>query len=136
MLALLPELAQSQTREDPRALLRRSYETASRVRLTTAGPASVHGIISSISDSTVAINSAMVYVDSISMIEIGTSAGGSGTIVGAVIGGVLGFGLMRLGSADAQCSTCSWGAIALTGAGAVIGSAATRHTAWKVVWTR
>jgi hypothetical protein len=133
---LLPSLAASQTLSDPRPLLRSQYDTSSLVRITMAPPVSFRGIISAMSDSTVAINSTTVRIDSISMIETGEMAGGSGTIVGLVIGAVLGFGLMGLASPDSPCSSCSWGAIVLTGAGAVIGSAASRHTVWKVVWTK
>jgi hypothetical protein len=135
-LVLLPSVAIGQTRENPRVWLRTSHETSSLVRLTVSTPSTLQGIISSISDSTLVINQAKVYVDSVTVIEIGERSGARGTVVGALIGGILGFGLMGLASSDSPCSTCWMGAIALTGAGAVIGSAASRHTAWKVVWER
>ena len=136
ILVLAPSFAHGQTGDDPRVWLRSSHKTSSLVRITTRAPTSFQGVISSTSDSTVVVNSTQVHVDSISMIEVGELAGGSGTIIGAVIGGVLGVALMGLASLDSPCNTCTLGAIALSGAGALIGSAASRHTAWKVVWTR
>ncbi len=132
----LPTLVHAQTSAPAANWIRQALESHDSIRVTRFQGDRLEGRVRSFVQPVFVIGAISIHIDSVRTIEVRQSRRSNGTITGTIIGAGLGALLLSLATPDSPCSSCLLGAVALTGAGAVIGTATSRGTSWETVWSR